>query len=69
MSKMIVGINYTQDGSRTIDKLTFNAELSETALSNYAKVVSESCDETYIVYFDPNSQDFINAIVTNGCRI
>lgn len=66
---MIVCIDYTQDGTRTITDIYFDVTCDRATTENVAYDYKESHDETYIVNFDPNSQDFINEIVTNGCRI
>lgn len=70
MNKMIVCIDYTQDGSRTITDLYFDiADNSSYAIETLAKEYGEQHDETYIVDFDYNNQSFIDAIVKNGERI
>lgn len=68
MTKMIVAMDYTQDGTRTISELQFGWENFDI-LMNTAHALTALHDEVYIVDFDPNSQDFINAIVTHGCLI
>ena len=68
MTKMIVCMDYTQDGTRTITELQFGWE-NYDILMNTEHALTALHDETYITDFDPNSQDFINEIVTHGCRI
>lgn len=65
---LIVGMNYTDDGmSRSIanlgvvDSNTIPADISRTYCDLY--------DEVYTIEFDNNHQDFINEIVTKGCRL
>ena len=69
MNKMIVCMNYTQDGSRTITDIYFDVTCCNDATENVARDYTESHDETYIIDFDPNCKPFINEIVTKGCRI
>ena len=66
---MIVGINYNLDGSRYISRISYNLSLTREANQHYASVIAEECEEVYIVAFDDNCQDFINEIVTKGCRM
>lgn len=69
---MIVGINYTQDGSRVIVYIYYDIKLSREAKQTAAHNFCEDCDEVYIVSdfnFKNNDQDFINEIVTKGCRM
>lgn len=66
---MLVAMDYTQDGARTISFLNYNANYNEDEFKTAAHILAHSHDEIYAVDFDPNSQDFINEIVTNGCRI
>ena len=66
---MVVGINYTQDGNRTIACIDFCSEADENDF-NITKVYCKNIyDEAYIVDFNPNCTDFINEIVLKGCRI
>ena len=69
MDKMIVGMNYTQDGNRTIALINYYYECSIEYLNHLLEDYVESYDEVYIVSFDPNCVDFINEIVLKGCRV
>ena len=65
---MLVGINYTQDGTRTIAFLYYTPSIIKDvhALNFYRNCY----DEVYMVEsFDPNDQSFIDAVVTQGCRL
>lgn len=69
MKKMIVGINYTQDGQRTIAFIEFLSGRSDKNVDITAKYYRPQYDEVYFVDFDPNCEDFINEIVLKGCRV
>ena len=69
MSKMLVCMDYTQDGERTITDIYFDVSCDDETTENVARDYTDSHDETYIIDFDPNHADFINEIVTRGCRI
>ena len=66
---MIVGINYNQDGSRSIAYMFYDVSESMEEKKHHALIRSRLYDEVYIVSLDNNCQDFINEIVTKGCRI
>lgn len=69
---MIIGINYNQDGSRSIARISYNRDLSREARQNYAHAMTQECDEVYVLSafnFDNDDQDLINEIVTKGCRM
>jgi hypothetical protein len=66
---MIVGIDYNDDGSRSIAKILYQGLWDENIVQDYAKEMKEHDDEVYIVDLNPNCTDFINEIVTKGCRI
>lgn len=68
MNKMVVGIDFTQDGTRTISEINFGLE-NYDILMHTAQAISNLHDEVYIVDFDPNSQPFIDEIVLKGCKI
>ena len=68
MNKMIVCMDYTQDGSRTIAEIRYGASNYDT-LMHEATVLSGIHDEVYISNFDPNDIDFIKEIVTNSKSI
>lgn len=69
MDKMIVGINYTQDGNRTIALIDYYYECSIDHLYHLLEDYADSYDEVYIIDIDPNCEEFINEIVTKGCRV
>ena len=70
MNKMIVCIDFTQDGSRTITDLYFDvADNDINTIKILAKEYGVVHDETYIVDFNYNDQSFIDAIVKQGERI
>lgn len=68
MNKILVCMDYTQDGKRTITDLYFDVS-SNDFIGSIAKDYAGAHDETYIVDFDPNYEPFINEIVTKGCRL
>lgn len=69
MNRMIVGIDYLDSGERTISHLSYKSDRNEKTFKEMSRVMSEIHDEAYIVDFNPNCTDFINEIVTKGCRI
>lgn len=67
---MIVGINYSQDGSRYIARIVFQANSTMQKIQDLAHYMMKDYDEVYVIgSFKNNDQDFINEIVTKGCRI
>ena len=66
---MIICIDYTQDGSRTITQSIYKTSLTDIEESMYANDLAKEHDEVYITMFDPNNKALINEIVTMGCRI
>lgn len=69
---MIVGINYTQDGSRVIALLWYDNNLARKDKQEWAHEYTQVYDEVYIVSninFKNDDQDFINEIITKGCRM
>ena len=67
---MIVGIDYTTEGERTISELHFTtANTDPKYVTDYAKKFKAICEEVYTCEFDPNNVPFINTIVTEGCRL
>lgn len=69
MTKMVVGIDYTDDGSRVISRLSYNSLRSDNSLNQIMDGYKYMHDEAYIVDFDPSYEPFINEIVTKGCRV
>ena len=66
---MVVCIDYTQDGARTISNIAYQADRTEESLINIANAYKNYHDEVFTVNFDPNSQDFITEILKSGCRM
>lgn len=69
---MIVGINYGQDGNRVIALLLYNSCHTRAIKQDIAHEIAQEYDEVYIVSdinFKNNDQEFINEIVTKGCRM
>lgn len=69
---MLVGINYGQDGNRVIAMLWYDSNLARKDRQEWAHEMAQEYDEVYIVSdfaFKNNDQDFINEIVTKGCRM
>lgn len=69
MNEMLVGINYTDGGSRVITCLSYRADRNVRTFEEMMKLYKEQNDEAYIVPLDPTHKDFINEIVTKGCRL
>ena len=65
---MIVCMDYTQDGSRTISEIRYGASNYDT-LMHEATVLCGIHDEVYISDFDPNNQQFIEEIVNHAKSI
>ena len=66
---MIVGINYSTDGTRYIARLDFKSDRDKTLQIKVANMIKEKFDEVYIVDVNNTDTAFINDIVLNGCRI
>ena len=68
---MIIGINYTDAGDRTIDRVLMNTQWTAGDMTDIASELTTQCDEVYIIPIDkPLDKLFdINAVVTEGCRI
>lgn len=69
---MVVGINYNQDGSRYIAYIYYIRTWSREMKQSVAHALCIRCEEVYIVSdfnFKNDDQDFINEIVTKGCRM
>lgn len=66
--EMIVAMNYTQEGGRTISALySYPFEASERA--DLIHWLGENNDEVYSINLDQNHKQFIDGIVLEGCRI
>ena len=66
---MIVGINYSNDGSRYIASIIFCDSWSALKRERVAQALTQDCDEVYIKALNKTCEDFINEIVLRGCRI
>lgn len=66
---MIICMDYTQNGERTITHSIYKTSLTETEESIYANDLANEHDEVYIVPFNPNDKALIKAIVFHGCRV
>lgn len=66
--EMLISMNYTQDGGRVITSL-YSYPFNKEERQELIQWLGENNDEVYICDFDQNSRDFINGIVTEGCRI
>jgi len=64
---MIICINYRDDGKRYIARIEYVLGL-QAMLTITARMYTESYDEVYILPFEP-TQELIDAIVLEGCRI
>ena len=69
MNVMLVCIDYTQVGTRTITDLSFRADRNDDTIMNIAEAYKQIHDEVYAVNFVSNSQDFMDEIVKKGCRM
>lgn len=69
MNKMLVGINYTDDGSRVISRISYSENRDDKTLKDMSELMQELNDEVYIVDFNPSCEPFINEIVAKGCRL
>ena len=68
---MIIGINYTDAGDRTIGRVLMNTQWTAGDMTDIASELTTQCDEVYIIPIDkPLDKLFdIKSIVTEGCRI
>lgn len=66
---MIICMDYTQDGNRTITQSIYKTSLTETEESIYANDLAKEHDEVYIIPFNPNDKGLIKEIVFHGCRM
>ena len=66
---MIICMDYTQDGSRTITQTIYKTSMTEIEESMYANDLSKEHDEVYITPFDPNDKALIQGVIENGCRM
>lgn len=69
MNKMLVGISYADDGARVISSITYDADISDYTFNIKSEIYKTIFDEAYVIDFDPSHEDFINEIVTKGCRL
>lgn len=66
---MIVCMNFNNVGERYIAYLKMSNEYTRAEVSAIARYYKEDYDEVYVIDIDPADDDFINAIVTKGCRV
>lgn len=66
---MIICIDYTQDGSRTITQTYYKSTLTDIEESMYANDLANEHDEVYITPFDPNDKALIKMVVTTACHM
>ena len=66
---MIICMDYTQDGSRTITQTIYKTSMTDTEESMYANDLANEHDEVYITPFDPNDKALIQGVIENGCRM
>lgn len=66
---MIICMDYTQDGERTITQSIYKTSLTETEESIYANDLANEHDEVYIIPFDPNDKELIKEVALHGCRM
>lgn len=69
MNKMLVGIDYGDDGARVISSITYDADISDYKFNTKQEIYKCLFDEAYVVDLDPSNIDFINEIVAKGCRL
>lgn len=65
---MIICMNYTDDGTRYIARIEYVSSRYDQDDLAIAQQYTERYDEVYIIPFVP-SQELINEVVLNGCRI
>lgn len=61
---LVVGIDYTQDGSRTISAL----KLASSRIDNILMLYEAAHDEVYVTEFDQNNKNFIQTVIDKGVR-
>lgn len=68
---MIIGINYTDSGERTIARVWLDTNWTKHEIEITARSYAHLYDEVYVVDIDkPLDKLFdIKAVVTEGCRI
>lgn len=68
---LLVGINYTQEGGRTIAYIsTFSSDNSTFYVTDYCDIyLKDQFDEVYAIEMDNNHKEFIDYIVTHGCKM
>lgn len=66
---MIIGMNYTQDGSRVIARIDHDTAINPIIEMNNAHLLKNRYDEVYLLNLDCNNKDLINEIVLGACRI
>ena len=66
---MIVCMNINGAGERYIAYLKMSNEYTRSEVAAIVRNYKEDYDEVYVIDIDPADNDFINAIVTKGCKI
>ena len=68
---MLIGINYTDAGDRTIARVLMDNQWTRTDLESISKTFVRLYDEVYVISIDkPLDKLFdIKSVVTEGCRI
>ena len=66
---MIICMDYTQDGSRTITQTIYKTSMTAIEESMYANDLAKEHDEVYIIPFDPNDKELIKEVAIHGCRM
>ena len=66
---MIICMDYTQDGSRTITQTIYKTSMTAIEESMYANDLAKEHDEVYITLFDANDKALIEGVIETGCRI
>lgn len=61
-------MNYADDGERVVVKVEFLLERSTICDMQTAEAYKNKYDEVYVIDFIP-TQELINEVVLNGCRI
>ena len=69
MNKLVVAMNYNDDGTRSISRLFLDVDSNDSNYKVYTELLTNMCDEVYIIDFDTNDTELINYIVNKGCRI
>lgn len=66
---MLVTMDYTQDGSRTITNLLYRDYTNSRDYEDTKRYFEQTNDELYAVNFNQNCKEFIEEIVLNSTRL